>query len=99
MFTTRDAIIRQLTSEADPFKNEKKRKDLSETMSVMSKRRAYTGIEPVTSRTLSENHTTRPAGLQFPFSLSPFHKDIHQTMIDRLFFECERITSLHKHAK
>ena len=24
---------------------------------------AYTGIEPVTSRTLSENHTTRPAGL------------------------------------
>ena len=63
MFTTRDAIIRQLTSEADPFKNEKKRKDLSETMSVMSKRRAYTGIEPVTSRTLSENHTTRPAGL------------------------------------
>ena len=26
------------------------------------KRRAYTGIEPVTSRTLSENHTTRPAG-------------------------------------
>ena len=28
-----------------------------------TKRRAYTGIEPVTSRTLSENHTTRPAGL------------------------------------
>ena len=28
------------------------------------KRRAYTGIEPVTSRTLSENHTTRPAGQQ-----------------------------------
>ena len=26
-------------------------------------KRAYTGIEPVTSRTLSENHTTRPAGL------------------------------------
>ena len=25
---------------------------------------AYTGIEPVTSRTLSENHTTRPAGLE-----------------------------------
>ena len=25
-------------------------------------KRAYTGIEPVTSRTLSENHTTRPAG-------------------------------------
>ena len=32
------------------------------------KRRAYTGIEPVTSRTLSENHTTRPAGLR---NLSP----------------------------
>ena len=27
---------------------------------------AYTGIEPVTSRTLSENHTTRPAGLTMP---------------------------------
>ena len=29
---------------------------------MKKKRRAYTGIEPVTSRTLSENHTTRPAG-------------------------------------
>ena len=28
------------------------------------RKRAYTGIEPVTSRTLSENHTTRPAGLK-----------------------------------
>ena len=34
------------------------------------KRRAYTGIEPVTSRTLSENHTTRPAGqLQTEFMM------------------------------
>ena len=32
-------------------------------------KRAYTGIEPVTSRTLSENHTTRPAGLCFSSSL------------------------------
>ena len=30
---------------------------------------AYTGIEPVTSRTLSENHTTRPAGLAKRFGV------------------------------
>ena len=35
---------------------------------------AYTGIEPVTSRTLSENHTTRPAGLaslSLPYAYKP----------------------------
>ena len=32
---------------------------------------AYTGIEPVTSRTLSENHTTRPAGLAFTLTSHP----------------------------
>ena len=33
------------------------------TIQIKVEKRAYTGIEPVTSRTLSENHTTRPAGL------------------------------------
>ena len=38
-----------------------------------TKRRAYTGIEPVTSRTLSENHTTRPAGLNLKSQTFPTH--------------------------
>ena len=36
---------------------------------------AYTGIEPVTSRTLSENHTTRPAGLYLPSFPRLFESD------------------------
>ena len=43
--------------------NERKTKRSFRNSTNKTKRRAYTGIEPVTSRTLSENHTTRPAGL------------------------------------
>ena len=41
-------------------------------MNCLLRKRAYTGIEPVTSRTLSENHTTRPAGLYQPILLYPY---------------------------
>ena len=42
---------------------------------------AYTGIEPVTSRTLSENHTTRPAGLHKPLQTGPLSRSSDRTTL------------------
>ena len=50
-------IIIQIKNKCKQFKSIQKSKK-------EKVKRAYTGIEPVTSRTLSENHTTRPAGLE-----------------------------------